>query len=309
MNVSVIVCTYNRSGLLKGALGTLVTQRFPKTEYEIIVIDNNSTDETEHIVTRIMENSPVEIRYMKEPKQGLSHARNTGVSEAKGRIVAFIDDDALADIYWLQEIVTTFEALHPVPGCVGGKISPVWPADRPKWFPESMVGCLSVLDLGESPRWLCENEFVFGTNMAFLKHSVSEAGYFETHLGRKGKSLVSNEEKFLLQRLRSAGKNIYYQPKAVVKHLIPENRLRKRWVLRRFFAQGISDYKIDILNPERCERYSRLSHFNILTSVAGNVVRLLIGGNRARLKNLLSIAWFSGYQYAKVTDRLRALLS
>ncbi len=305
IKISVIICTYNRHEYLEKLLNSLISQDFPPHEFEIIVVDNNSTDNTKQAIDEVKKGSPVKINYVLEKRQGLSHARNRGIREASGRIVAFIDDDAVAEKNWLKEIVTTFEDVNPVPGCVGGKVLPVWEASRPEWLSESLLTHLSILDLGESPRWIEENEFVCGTNMAFLNQSVEDAGFFETRLGRRGKSLISNEEALLFHKLRMVGGKIYYQPRVIVNHVIPKERIKKRWFFKRAFAQGISDYIFNILKPQATSRkYNNINYFSIFIKIVKAFVNIAFGGTQKRYKALVYLITISGYVYGILYDKL-----
>lgn len=305
IKISVIICTYNRNEYLEKALNSLISQDFPPHEFEIIVVDNNSTDNTKQAIDEVKKSSPVKINYVLEKRQGLSHARNRGIREASGRIVAFIDDDAVAEKNWLKEIVATFEDVNPVPGCVGGKVLPIWEASRPEWLSESLLIHLSILDLGELPRWIEENEFVCGTNMAFLNQSVEDAGFFETRLGRRGKSLTSNEEVLLFHKLRMVGGNIYYQPRVIVNHVIPEERIKKRWFFKRAFAQGISDYIFNILKPQATSRkYNNINYFSIFIKMVKAFVNIAFGGTQERYKALVYLITISGYAYGILYDKL-----
>lgn len=303
IKLSAIICTHNRCDLLPEAIESILNQTLDKSLYEIVVVDNGSTDETMQLCDRFKKYS--NFRYVYEPELGLSFARNTGIDNAKGKVVAFIDDDAVAEKNWLKEIVTTFEDVNPVPGCVGGKVLPVWEASRPEWLSESLLTHLSILDLGDSPRWIEENEFVCGTNMAFLNQSVEDAGFFETRLGRRGKSLTSNEEALLFHKLRMAGGNIYYQPRAIVNHVIPEERIKKRWFFKRAFAQGISDYIFNILKPQAASRkYNNINCFSIFIKIVKAFVNIAFGGTQERYKALVYLITISGYIYGTLFDKI-----
>src|SRR5574340_52790 len=105
MKASVIICTYNRADLLKESILSVQNQDFPSDQYEIIVVDNNSADDTKDVVTETAKDSPVRIIYVFEGKQGLSHARNTGINNSDGEIIVFTDDDVEAEKSWLRELV------------------------------------------------------------------------------------------------------------------------------------------------------------------------------------------------------------
>ena len=129
VRISAIVCTYNRSTYLRKALGSLVDQSLSKDQYEVIVIDNGSQDDTRQVIDEFswMPN----LKYVYEPNLGLSQARNTGWRNAHGGYVAYLDDDAIACPRWLEKILEVFENVKPRPGCVGGKIEPRWELGHP----------------------------------------------------------------------------------------------------------------------------------------------------------------------------------
>ena len=240
MKISAIICTYNRSQLLRKALISLMEQTMPTEDYEIIVADNASSDDTEEVTYSLMEKAS-NLRYIHEPNLGLSHARNRGISEANGEIIAFMDDDAVADSEWLKMIVRAFEDVELSPVCVGGKVKPLWETPKPDWFPEALLGYLSLLDFGDKSHW-CDfpREHLVGCNIAFLKRSLLDMGGFNPLLGRKGLSLAGNEEIELLRRMKQKGEGFYYEPRAIVHHLIVKERLTKKWLLRRFYHEGVS---------------------------------------------------------------------
>jgi len=303
--VSILICTYNRSELLKKSISSVLTQDFPSNQYEIVVVDNNSNDETHNIVNELSAASEVDVKYVFEKRQGLSYARNLGIEHASGQIIAFIDDDALPDKDWLKEIFRTFEDANPMPGCVGGKVLPVWELVRPGWLPDSLLTYFSIVDLGESPRWLKDNEFIFGTNMAFSRRSLEKAAFFTTRLGRNGRTLISGEETLLFHKLRTIGENIYYQPKAVVKHLIPDKRAQKWWLCKRAFAQGISDYKFNKLTSQTIsEKYNNVDFLNIMKKILKALLDIAGGRIQQRFDSLCYLMTISGYIFGILDDKM-----
>jgi len=130
--ISVVVCTYNHSFLLKNCVTSLYEQTLAKDKYEIIVVDNNSKDDTAEVV-KAFKNDEL-IRYIFEEQQGLSHARNRGVSEAYGSYIAFIDDDAKAAPDWLEVAFQILNSTQPALDCLGGPCYPFYLSEKPKWF-------------------------------------------------------------------------------------------------------------------------------------------------------------------------------
>ena len=238
--ISTVICTHNRSGLLAQALESLCHQSLPKDDYEVLVIDNASTDDTE-AVTRSFRDGRAHVTYLQEPVLGLSRARNLGLQEARGRYVAFLDDDAIAESGWLEEILAAFAEVEPAPGCVGGKILPNWQLPRPFWLHDVLMRSLSVIDWADEAFFVEPPYFLVGTNIAYDRSLVLKIGGFDENLGRIGKALLSNDEIELISRVKATGRLAYYTPKAVVSHLISRARLTKAWHFNRAKWQGISD--------------------------------------------------------------------
>jgi glycosyltransferase involved in cell wall biosynthesis len=238
--LSVILCTYNQAGYLWKALQSLFEQTLPKGAYEVLVIDNGSTDATRETVEafRYMEN----LKYLFDPVLGLSHARNTGWQKARGKYAVYLDDDAVANPDWLARILHRFETLVPQPGSVGGKVTPIWEVERPQWLTREIEHHLSLVDWKDSPMFLDEDRFYLaGTNVSYRRGILQESGGFPTNLGRRGSLLRSNEELWMQRFLRSRGDAIWYDPEILVQHHIKAQRLTPSWFFERFFWQGVSD--------------------------------------------------------------------
>ena len=242
--ISVIVCTYNRSQSLGKTLASLSQLSAPSgTSSELIVVDNNSTDDTAELVKAFAAASRFSVQYVFEIKQGLSHARNAGISAARGDLLAFTDDDVTIDSRWLCELHGIFDQF----GCmgVGGRIVPVWTGQRPSWLELvfshplrsdiRLCGPLVSFDHGQEP---CELHVLpFGANMAFKKAAFEKHGRFRTDLGR-GSSLMLGEDSEFGARLLRAGDKLVYAPGAVVYHPVPETRLRRAYFQSHYFNSG-----------------------------------------------------------------------
>src|SRR5258706_11042800 len=162
MDLSIILCTYNRCHGLAETLTTLAHQRVsPSFKWEVLLVDNNSSDETADVYSRFRETFPVSLRYVFEGQQGLSHARNRGIAEATGKWVAFAEDDELADEGWVQSLVVTFHE-HAC-DAVAGKIELAWHSPRPAWVTDDLLGFLGRLDYGELQK-LTSDRPPFGGN-------------------------------------------------------------------------------------------------------------------------------------------------
>ena len=255
--ISVIICTHNRAYYLPKAIQSLIDQRFNPNHFEVIVIDNCSTDDTEVIVKQ---NARENLRYVYESQLGLSYARNTGWRKAQGKYVAYLDDDAIACPLWLSTILDVFETIQPQPGCVGGKADPIWEATRPYWLSDELITGLTVIDWSPTPKFLPDlsQQWLVGTNIAFPKAVLEECGGFIDGLDRSGKHLLSGGDVFLEKKLVQAGYSCYYHPKMAIGHHIQQSRLDKKWFIRRYFWQGVSDAVMQLIeeSPSRFQRVS-----------------------------------------------------
>lgn len=245
IRITAIICTYNRVQYLKKAIKSLVGQTLSKDDYEILVIDNGSTDNTREVVLggfSYVQN----LLYFYESAPGLSQARNTGWRKARGRYVAYLDDDAIASSQWLEKILDVFGKTERKIGCVGGKVEPIWEAQRPSWLTDKMIWGISILDWSKVPIILGDKEYFIGTNMAFPKDLLEVVGGFKASLGRNGDKLLSNEESLLKQQITERGYDCIYHPEINVWHHIPSFRLNKGWFIRRMYWQGVSDAIVKI---------------------------------------------------------------
>jgi glycosyltransferase involved in cell wall biosynthesis len=237
--VSAVVCTFNRAPYLQKALESLAVQTLDRAKYEVLVVDNRSTDETKAVVDAARATAP-NVRYIYEPTQGLSQARNTGWRESCGAYVAYLDDDAVASPRWLEQIVEVFESVTPRPGAVGGKIEPIWEAPRPLWLSDKVALGLTILDWSKVPFVLDESRWLAGANIAYPRELLEVTRGFDVTLGRKGNNLISCEETLLNHQLVVHGHPLYYDPRVSVHHHIAASRLAKEWHIRRQYWNGAS---------------------------------------------------------------------
>ncbi|HYE52983.1 MAG TPA: glycosyltransferase family 2 protein [Azospirillaceae bacterium] len=239
--ISAVICTHNRADHLRRAVASLQEQTLPADRFEIIVVDNGSTDATRDVVEEFA-GAPHPIRYIYEPVLGLSRARNTGWRRSRAPLVAYLDDDAIAAPDWLERLVESFRAEAWTAGCVGGLIEGNWEAPRPGWLHDVLLPCLTVIDWKkDAPAPVTKGCFVAGANIAFRRDLLERAGGFAENLGRKGGSLLSAEERDMTERVEALGFCTVYDPRAAVKHWVGRDRLTKRWFLERARWQGISE--------------------------------------------------------------------
>jgi glycosyltransferase involved in cell wall biosynthesis len=276
--LSVILCTLNRAELLQEALLSLIGQDFPQSDYEIVVVDNGSTDRTAEAVRELQDRAP--IRYVREERMGLCIARNTGWQAARGRIIAFFDDDARARPGWLAAIRDAF-GRNPGIGVVGGRVDPIWQGVRPPWLADAISGSLTILDWGPSEKIIKDIRctWLAGANMAVPKALLTEIGGFHPWLDRAGKNLLSSGDVFLQKELMRRGYQCLYVPTIAIEHLVPSSRLGQDWFLRRFYWQGVSDAVMQLIEQSP----SLAKRMRMASARGGQLMR-----SRNRLKALMS---------------------
>jgi len=244
MRISVILCTYNRCHSLATALESVaLSQLADSISWEVLIVDNNSKDETRDVVAQFGRRYPGRFRYFFEPRQGKSHALNSGVREASGEILAFMDDDVVVDTKWLQNLTARLQQTEWVG--VGGRILPEGSFTPPAWLSlkdKYALAPLALFDLGTQRGEMLEAPF--GTNMAFRREVFSMFGGFRTDLGpQPGSEVQHNEDSEFGSRLLAAGQRLWYEPSAVVYHSMPSERIRKA----HFLAWWIDKARADVI--------------------------------------------------------------
>jgi glucosyl-dolichyl phosphate glucuronosyltransferase len=238
--ITVIICTYNRARGLAKALESVAASELPTSvEWDVLVVDNNSSDQTRQVVEDFCHRYPSRFGYSFEPQQGLCNARNAGILKARGEILAFMDDDVTVEPTWLQNLTAP---LHGGEWAgAGGRTLPSLTCSLPPWLaieePYNLGGALAALfDIGDKSVELDRSPY--GTNMAFRKSVFKKYGGFRSDLDRCADSLLSNGDTEFGRRLMAAGERLRYEPSAVVYHEVPEKRLHKQYFLAWYFAYG-----------------------------------------------------------------------
>lgn len=230
--VSVVVCTYNRCASLADTLSALAAQRCAGSRWELLVVDNNSRDATAATVEAFRHRHPaLACRYLFQPQQGLSHARNLGIAEARGELILFTDDDVIVGADWIETFIDTMRTF----GCdaCGGYVAPIWEQPPPAWLSERFHGFLAIRMDECGPRRLGEQDDPpFGANMGFRRAVFERLGGFDTALGRKGQVLAGGEEWDLFRRVLAGGGQVVYAPALRVQHKVEAFRLRKAYFRR-----------------------------------------------------------------------------
>ncbi len=234
--ISVIICTYNRERYIIEAISKVASTKY--RDYEIIVVDNNSTDGTAEKIGDFLKAHPeLPVKYVLETKQGLSNARNRGMQEAQGDVFVFLDDDSLVQGDYLSTLADYLNS-NPQADAFGGLIEPLFDeCPRPKWLCKWSMGWVSALDMGDMVREFEGKTFPIGANMGIRRAAAEQAGPFNPELGRKGGNMDAGEEKDMFRRIRANGGTIWYFPELRVQHVIPEKRTTLEYVDR--FADGV----------------------------------------------------------------------
>jgi glucosyl-dolichyl phosphate glucuronosyltransferase len=222
-DLSVVICTYNRNSLLPEALQSALSQQACAPSYEVIVIDNNSSDETREVVESFIKRGYRNLRYAFEETQGLSHARNAGIRIARAPIIAFTDDDIRLTPGWAAAIKRAFDS-YPEVNCVAGKILPRWSSNPPSWLTNKHWTALALQDYGDKPLLVSsENPLCFaGANLSFRREVFEQIGLFSPTFPRA-------QETELLLRFWQAGQRGLYAPDAVVIADVQPKRLTKSY--------------------------------------------------------------------------------
>ena len=239
--ISAVICSYNRSRFIIQAVESLFNQDFDKTQFEVVVVDNNSTDDTLKVLQDYKNAHPdYNFRFVTEENQGVAYTRTRCAKEARGAIVAYLDDDSKAEPGWLATIVNFFEQ-HPDVYSTGGRITPYFLTEIPDWYSKYFFGLVGNFDQGKNIKELSGQRYPCGANMAFRKKVFEEIGYFNHELGRSGKGLIANEEKDIYLRILRHKKRVFYLPKAAVMHAVESNKFDKNYVYRHSMGIGAGE--------------------------------------------------------------------
>jgi glycosyltransferase involved in cell wall biosynthesis len=320
MKFSVIIATYNRADDLRETLRS-IGGLSPSGAWEVIVVDNNSNDNTERVVAEAASWFPVELRYIFEKEQGRCAAMNAGIRASRGEIIVTTDDDVRVEPDWLDAASHALDNL----GCdyVGGKVLPIWGSPRPDWLPNRggrHWAVIALLDYGPDPVEFGKRVPI-GVNMAFRRDAFTRAGLWDNRVGRKAGTLLGQEVREWGLRAKAAGLRGFYAPAMIVHHIIPSDRLKKRYFRRWFYWHGISramlyeQARVDMEAPEESvldfskvphiagvPRYMYRSCARMFASMLKSALR---GDAVATFENELWLWFFAGVVKQRWKDRKR----
>lgn len=244
IRLSIVIATYNRATLLLDALKSVIRQSAPAQEWECVVVNNNSSDNTsERFAEFAGEHPEYNLRIVNEPNQGLSYARNRGIRESVGEYIAIIDDDEHIAEDFVAAYIRLFDDV-PEAVAAGGPIVARYPTGRPRWmscYTERPIA--NTMYFGEEVREFPKGRVPGGGNMALRRSAIRRYGVFDTSLGYSGESLIGGEECDLFERLQIADAKYYYVPTAVMYHIIPREKLTKEYFARLSYNVGVSQLR------------------------------------------------------------------
>lgn len=255
--LTAIICTYNRAKYIGNLLERIAQNDLEKDAYEIVLVDNNCTDNTRAVCEAFTKaHKDVNFRYVVEPEQGLSAARNKGIKEAKGDVIVYIDDDALVDTDYMRTYAEWFAA-HPETMACGGPIEPFYETEEPTWMTPYTKALLTAwMNYGDKVREYPKGRYPGGGNAAYRKVVFDQVGLFNTALGRKGGNLMGSEEKDIFDKMHAAGMQVLYLPTPVLHHIIPQTKLEPDYFNRLTTQIGISERQrtLAISKGKYCKR-------------------------------------------------------
>jgi len=238
LQISVVICTYNRAAYIQEAMESLYQQSLSRELFEVIVVNNNSTDHTQTICLDFIQSHPdAHFYYYNEPRQGASYARNSGAAYAQSPLLCFMDDDAIAEKEYLKRIIDFF-AQYPDAGGLGGRIIPKYIPEEPKWMSHYVSSLVGHFDYSPTITIFSPNKYPLESNMIIRKQDFDAIKGFNTALpGVVGNLRIGGEGKDFFFRLKALGRTIYYDPSIRVQHVVETAKLTKEYMYR--VASGI----------------------------------------------------------------------
>lgn len=277
--ITVVLCTFNRSDSLKITLDSISHLTLPPDlNWELIIVNNNSTDNTAQVAHDFAGAAPFRVTCIFEGRQGRSPALNAGIAAANGKIIAFTDDDVTFHPDWLINLKRTFDAFQCAG--VGGRVIPVWQQTKPEWLQMEEQQAIVHYELGDEPQVLKEHP-PLGANCAYRKDEFVKYGTFRLDLGVSGENRgITCEDTEFATRLFKAGEKIVYAPNAIVYHPVDPGRATKGYFLRWHYNDGRSQVRA-FPPPTNIVRYFGIPRW-VLRSVVVNFLKSTFTLNSSR---------------------------
>ncbi|PWB59970.1 MAG: glycosyltransferase [Nitrosomonadales bacterium] len=236
--LTVAICTYNRSGRLPGLVSALRSQ-VCDSPFDILFVDNNSTDDTAAVLDRLAQESGAPLRHVLELEQGITHARNRAIEEALGYdYMIVMDDDELPMPGFIQAAVSALR--DESAECAGGRVCVRFdPAPRPAWLEDNLLGFLAEVDYGAAAQWVEDNTMPIWTcNVAYRTALFKNGLRFDQRYNRKGKGIGGGEDVMMFQALLDRKTKMRYRPDMVVEHFVEPWRLKRSYFLKVHYVSG-----------------------------------------------------------------------
>jgi len=240
--VTVLIATHNRASRLRETLEALLAQQTPAgLGWEVLVVDNGSTDDTLEVFRTMSMRAQGRLRYLSEPRLGKSRALNAGIAVARGAVIALTDDDVSPAVDWVATAAVVLDKWG-VDGA-GGRIRPRWEAEPPSWLLESprLLEYLAIMDCDRPammPIPAGSYPQVWGANMVYRRAALQALRGFDTRLGPVGGRRFCNEDVDIVRRMLQSGRAVAYDPRLTVFHRIPRARLRRAYFRRVMWDMG-----------------------------------------------------------------------
>lgn len=271
--ISIVLCTYNNADSLSITLNQLISQCGADGKIEIIVVNNNSNDHTADVCNTIVQSSKFPVHYIFEARQGLSHARNTGVAKSTGQYILFTDDDAELPNDWAAQYLKIIESKQP--DCLYSSIHVIWDQPKPWWYLDAYKPCFVELNYGADIAEISDihHEF-FGKNFCVKKELILKQGGFDPALGRNGAKLIAGEETLLYRSLIDNKSKVIYFPNAPVGHRLKPKEYTQAHITKLFIDGAYSSLHIAKVSKNK--------------KIAGRPLGLLIASTKTFINALVA---------------------
>lgn len=295
-SLTVALCTHNHRDRLQRTLRGFVQLVPPGCPWELLIIDNASSDGTPQLLAAADWHTPqMIVRVVREEKLGLSNARNRAIQEAKGEYIVFMDDDETPDPNWLGAYHTVILARRP--DALGGRIEVMFEdGERPAWLQDDLLGFLGHLDHGGAARRLASpGTPIFGGNFAFRREVFDSIGMFDAALGRKGSTNTGGEDTEIYRRMIRSGCNVWWVPDAMIHHRIQVDKLRRRYFLDLHFRQGRTEGMRKRGDASRIPPAYLVPQ--LYRAIKAALSERLGRGANSSLRKEMNVVYFLGYLY------------
>jgi glucosyl-dolichyl phosphate glucuronosyltransferase len=297
-DISVLICTYNRAKDLQDLLESVCNQDSGGGAYEIIVVDNNSSDDTRNRIDTVNAWAARPARYLFEPRQGKSYALNTGLQAAGAPLCVVIDDDQIMPPGYLTRLVEAFTE-HPDVSFIGGKVLPIWETPPPRWLTPSHWSPLGMADHGDEPFSVDQHRPICLLTFAFRVADVCDVGGFRNELGVTDSRMGSTEDADLISRLLGSGRRGLYLPQLVLHHHAPARRMTQDYYRRWHHGHG----GFSALRREASIERSRFRFFDVpahlyrqaLSDLGGFLYHRVSGNREMAFTCRLRLSFFFGF--------------